>query len=382
LAGRKNIPETVKLILWGKASGRCEYEGCNHPLWKDDLTKAEFNSAYIAHIIAASPDGPRGDTILSPQLEIDESNLMLMCDPHHRLIDKHDVGGHPVERLREMKRLHEERIELQTGVDRDRRSYLLIYSPPVGDHALTVDPKHCALGMVPDFYPASNAPLLLSQTNSMSNERSSRYWEQESEALESAWAVHVEPKKRANLLHHVSVFALAPQPLLVKLGFMLSDLTHCRVHQPIREPKGWKWREESEEKDDYIVERPSADQKGPPALVLGTTNRVEDDRVHEVLPDARIWRVTVEHPHSDFLQTESQLSEFRGIIRPLLDEIKDQYGGGTAIHVFPAAAAAICVELGRCIQPRAIPTLEVYDQSRAGERFLHALTVGRAGTSL
>lgn len=45
------IPESVKIRLWGKAAGRCEYEGCNQPLWLDQLTKAEFNSAYIAHII-------------------------------------------------------------------------------------------------------------------------------------------------------------------------------------------------------------------------------------------------------------------------------------------------------------------------------------------
>src|SRR5260221_13969749 len=63
------IPETVKLRLWGKTAGCCQYEGCNDQLWVDSLTKAEFNTAYIAHIIADSPDGPRGDPILSPQLK-------------------------------------------------------------------------------------------------------------------------------------------------------------------------------------------------------------------------------------------------------------------------------------------------------------------------
>jgi hypothetical protein len=55
------IPERTKLLLWGKAGGRCEYDGCNEPLWLDSVTKFEFNAAYIAHIVADKPSGPRGD---------------------------------------------------------------------------------------------------------------------------------------------------------------------------------------------------------------------------------------------------------------------------------------------------------------------------------
>ncbi|MGI5927220.1 MAG: hypothetical protein ACOX8A_08600 [Thermacetogeniaceae bacterium] len=82
-----NVPERVKIRLWGKAAGRCEYDGCNEPLWLDSLTKAQFNVAYIAHIFADTPTGPRGDPALSEELKADINNLMLLCDKHHRLID-------------------------------------------------------------------------------------------------------------------------------------------------------------------------------------------------------------------------------------------------------------------------------------------------------
>jgi hypothetical protein len=94
------IPESVKIRLWWKAAGRCQYEGCNEPLWLDTLTLAEFNSAYIAHIIADKPAGPRGDPELSEKLKSDITNLMLLCDTHHRLVDIADVAGHPVDRPR------------------------------------------------------------------------------------------------------------------------------------------------------------------------------------------------------------------------------------------------------------------------------------------
>ena len=126
------IPENVKIRLWGKAAGRCQYEGCNEPLWYDDLTKAEFNSAYIAHIIADSPNGPRGHTILSEQLKSDLSNLMLMCDKHHRLIDKVDIAGHSIERLQAMKTAHEKRVELLSSILNDKRSHIVLYGARIG----------------------------------------------------------------------------------------------------------------------------------------------------------------------------------------------------------------------------------------------------------
>ncbi len=47
-----DIPDKIKLRLWVKSGGNCQYDGCNIPLWKDELTQADMNKAYIAHIYA------------------------------------------------------------------------------------------------------------------------------------------------------------------------------------------------------------------------------------------------------------------------------------------------------------------------------------------
>jgi len=109
------------------AAGRCEYNGCNEKLYEDPLTKFIFNQSYLAHIVADKPSGPRGDATLSNLLKADISNLMLLCDRHHRLIDKEDVAGHPVERLTEMKRKHEERIDRLTTLKDVKRSNVVLY---------------------------------------------------------------------------------------------------------------------------------------------------------------------------------------------------------------------------------------------------------------
>ena len=165
------IPERVKLQLWGKAAGRCEYEGCNQALWLDALTKVEFNSAYLAHIIADRPDGPRGDPVLSEQLKRDPSNLMLICDVHHRLIDHEDVAGHSVERLRGMKSSHEARIELLSGIGPDKQSHVLLYGANIGVHNSNISLAKAAEAMVPDWYPAESRAIELGFANSSFTDR-------------------------------------------------------------------------------------------------------------------------------------------------------------------------------------------------------------------
>ncbi len=84
---RTKIGPIVSNMLWLRAAGRCEFRGCNKRLWLDDLTKDPCNLANIAHIVSDSPDGPRGDTVRSPQLAGKIENLMLLCRDHHKVID-------------------------------------------------------------------------------------------------------------------------------------------------------------------------------------------------------------------------------------------------------------------------------------------------------
>ena len=85
MSGRPAIPDKIKMRLWLLAGGRCQYERCNEPLWRDDLTLAQMNRAYIAHIIDVNPQTQRYKPELFPRLASDISNLMLLCDTHHRL---------------------------------------------------------------------------------------------------------------------------------------------------------------------------------------------------------------------------------------------------------------------------------------------------------
>lgn len=67
-----------------------------------------------AHIISSKPNGPRGDTPIA-QSEIDSyENLILLCPTHHAEIDK-DTNSWTVEKLKETKKIHEEKVKI--GLD-------------------------------------------------------------------------------------------------------------------------------------------------------------------------------------------------------------------------------------------------------------------------
>jgi hypothetical protein len=68
----------------------------------------------IAHIIAERRDGPRGDQPMSVEERNRASNLMLLCQEHHQLVDS-KPAAYSIERLRAMKTAHEQWVETRLG---------------------------------------------------------------------------------------------------------------------------------------------------------------------------------------------------------------------------------------------------------------------------
>ncbi len=383
------IPDHVKVRLWGKAAGRCEYEGCNTPLWLDALTKAEFNTAYVAHIYADSPGGPRYDAVKSDALKADISNLMLMCDEHHRLIDKAEVDAHPVERLVAMKKAHEDRIEIVGGIAADLRSEVVLYGANVGEHNAAITWNQAALAMAPNRYPASSRAIALGLQNSLDDDRNKTYWEQESLQLKTAVDRLVRPVLSGDG-PHVSVFGLAPQPLLVLLGSLICDIHKADVYQVRdldrddldvyqlhREPKQtWSWDDDDVDAPFEVVMEPPTASHAQVAVVFGISAPVHHDRVHRVLGlDVSIWTVRLVAPGNDTLRCRRHLRQFREACRELFRRVNVEHPHLDALHVFPAMPVSACIELGRVHQPKADPPLEIYDEQRGLGGFVKAICV-------
>ena len=358
------VSEKNRLTLWTRSAGRCQYEGCNEPLLGDIVSGREkLNKAYIAHIVAAAADGPRGDPERSPLLANSVDNLMLLCDPHHRLIDREDVPGHPESRLLAMKQAHEERIAIVTAIAADRGTHILHYAARIGEHDCLVSSAMSRDAVLPGRYPLQ-APISLEVIGSDYRDSEPQYWALQIDNLRRQFALKVGERLRSGEMRHVSVFAIGPQPLLVELGQLLGDIAHVDVRQISREPRGWAWREGRPEIS-FRSRRAGGGRAAQVALNLGVSAHIADERITAVLgADCPVWAIEATQPGNDILASPACLARFRTLLRETFAAIRDVYGSETEIHLFPALPVAMAVDVGRVWMPKADLPLVIHDEHR------------------
>jgi len=165
-------------------------------------------------------------------------------------------------------------------------------------------------------------------------------------------------------IRHLSVFGLAPMPLLIEFGRLLSDISAVTVYQLHREPQGqgWKWAEDEPPVNFQVNQGKPGPQRV--ALKLAISASIDDSRVTSVLgDDISIWEVTCPSPHNDVMRREVDLSSYRRLIWQTLEQIKEKHGLEAKLSIFPAIPVSCAIELGRVWQPKAHLAFDIFDQS-------------------
>jgi hypothetical protein len=104
----------TKLRLFADSGGYCQNPSCPFALF-EEIDSKEFHLAEMAHIVAASDDGPRADTSLSEAERGAYENLILLCPTCHTRIDK-APDAFPTAMVLQWKRDHKQRIADLFGV--------------------------------------------------------------------------------------------------------------------------------------------------------------------------------------------------------------------------------------------------------------------------
>lgn len=107
---RVNPDANSRRRLWGDSGGYCGNPKCRVYLFPDDL---DVDFAELAHIIPASPKGPRGVPLsdVSAEARAHHSNLILLCANCHTTIDK-VPDPYPADMLHNWKRQRVEEIQV------------------------------------------------------------------------------------------------------------------------------------------------------------------------------------------------------------------------------------------------------------------------------
>jgi hypothetical protein len=346
-------------------------------LWKSSVTQEQVNIAQKAHIYAFSDDGPRANPGITDEEINSIDNLMLVChECHEKIDDKKDGGRYNAGLLQQWKAEHEKRIDIVTDIASDKKSSVVLYGANIGEHGGPLHYRPAAEALFPDRYPAEDHAIVLGRTNSFAQDRDEHFFEEEARHLKGRFDRRVRDRLADGSVSHLSVFGLAPQPLLILLGSLTKDIVETDVYQRHREPvQSWKWPEKDADSLGLRLDR-SDTTGGKPVLVVSLTDTISRDRITDVLgEDVTLWHVTVEEPGQNILRSKSQLSEYRNWIQGAIREIESVHGKKAPLHIFPAMGVAFAIELGRIRQPKANMPWRIYDQNHDRGGFIPALDI-------
>lgn len=375
LLKKRRVSLKTSNCLYAKSAGRCQI--CNCDLVTHPLTQTSGNYAQVAHIVAFSVNGPRGNEE-SNSKEIDDlANLMLLCYTCHKLIDD-DPDSYPLELLKEMKKEHEDRIRVMTEIGPQMKSTVLVFKSPIRGQEVSVRHDHIREAVYPYFINLKDN-VVIDLTNLKQQNESSAFLEIAKNQIECRVALfHSSRGERYNIDHH-SIFAIGPIVQLMILGTAIGSKVPATLYQFHRDTQDWKWKNKGEEVKYKLNKIQVGCSKSFVALILSLSGTVPFER----LPDnyqksATVYEITLENqiPNPTFLKKKSDLEEFKLVYLKFLALISKEHGLSEQISVFPAIPAPVAVLCGRERLPKVHPQLRVYDYDYANQGFTFQSIIG------
>ena len=371
---RTKIKDITRLLLFVRAGGRCEFDGCNEYLLHHHLTLTEGNFAQLAHIIAFKPEGPRGKVGPRPMDINDVANLMLLCPKCHKLIDD-NPSYYTRATLEKYKRRHEHRIYHVTGLGPDLKTTVVQLKANIGGHPVNIPVSQVTEAVAPR-YPTDLRGFVIDLTGVSGDDQS--FLQTAKRNIKQRIELLYDPGMDIERTRHISLFALAPIPLLIFLGRQLSNKIPVDLYQRHRDTGDWTWKTSEETVEYEFRQLRTGTDRSKLSLVLSLSGTIHlDDLPSEIDDDFYVYEITLRDatPNPTFLQTKQDLNIFKDVYQACLREIARNHGTLKAIHLFPACPAPIAVLCGHELFPKVDPALLVYDYDKAKGGFNFTLEV-------
>ncbi len=359
---------TIALLI-ARSGGRCQFQNCNKNVFLDSFTLTDSNHSNVAHIVASSPDGPRGNE-RSYELSNKVDNLMLMCYEHHHLIDK-DEKLYTVQVLQKMKLEQERRIlEALDQLYGEKTQVVALMAPIKGKDMPQFSMTQAVKAFANEKIPASPLPLYLSVATK-GDYKSIEYWEYAEKWLISHYEMNINSILNDAPNMHFSVYPCAPIPLIAKLGYIMGDKIRANVYQKTRQPDTWQWQSQelTNSFDTTITENLSGNGV---ALVISISGDVDISKVISAANPKVIIEVHAANKGVDAIKSQEDLSCFWHKYQETCEDIKNKYQC-SKISSFCAVPVSVAFEIGRRYMKGVYPLMDIYELE--GEYF-KTLTIG------
>ena len=358
------------------AHGRCMFDGCGVDLTIDPVTGTRGNFATLGHNVAASEGGTRGIIYLSHSLANDPSNVLLLCETHHRLIDTVANADYPAAALSAMRR----RFCAAANVLLDG---LALAPTPAFCVAWPVHRQRIALPSSQQIARALKpiGARLDGQLRSVTDNES-LLRTLEGADLWAAIGAAVEQTAADILLqahgegYRAALFAMGLMPALIALGAKLGNKSDITPMLRYRENGLWYWPMTEPRGEFYTID--GLDQlsgEGDVCLLLGLTAVPDTMQSTAHYLGMRVVSVVArtEYLGSGALGHPDDGATFRQRMQELLHRLRDTHGV-RSVHVLPCASNAACVFFGQAFDSHH-PDLLIYDFVSDGHGMVPRLRV-------
>jgi hypothetical protein len=370
-----DISSEATLELWVRSGGRCAR--CNAFLLEDALSEKRLNLGERAHIVGRlnTSRSPRGVSTLPVAERNNPENLILLCLSCHKTVDdKKTRDDFPVERLLEMKRDHEDRIHVVTGISPDRETAVLrIFGMVRGSMpelarqsalqtVMNGAARYARFPFAADRY---SIELDLSAIPDPEAVLGDTYWKVGCAKIDEI-TQRISYEISQNHARHLSIFALARIPLLVYLGFKLDDKIPTDLYQKQRGgDEGWLWPEDDVEPITFETnEINRGSNMDEVVVILSLSGTIGAGELPEAVAGKKTYEIRPHgiEPNRDLFRSKATLDAFSREYHDLLSKLETLQPKPQLIHLFLAAPITAAIACGRGLMRHVHPAMVVYDR--------------------
>ncbi|MBB2744688.1 UNVERIFIED_ORG: hypothetical protein FHR35_004537 [Microbispora rosea subsp. rosea] len=325
--------------------------------------------AELAHNIGAleGPDSPRSkenDGILDTE---SEENLLLLCHDCHKIIDHPDhVGLFPPEKLRQIKESFERRVEMVTeNGGLTRTAALRVGSQIRGSLALASQREVAETLLAVNYLGLVETQRSGDFTCRIHGAAGGRgFWDAAQQSIDDTLSF-VRQAIDSGDVEHISVFAIAPIPLLIYLGWCLDDKTPTQLFQKHRDRfSGWSWTDQDDPIKFEVSGTDSQNDARDVVLICAVSSEVNPTFLPGHLASAP--RIEVRpfdvDPNPTLMSHEQSLANFAEQWRVALAMAESRYPAARCWHFILSAPITIAIEVGRAIMRDSHPPITVYER--------------------
>ena len=359
--GKKPSDFTIRM-LWAKSAGMCEYPGCQERLYFDNTSASRSNFAYVAHIVASSPDGPRGDKNRSYELSDKFDNLLLLCNKHHSLIDG-DTKKYTESTLIRMKEKHEKLIDYARRFKTAPQTQIVILTSPIHGQDVEIQASELYPTFFPNRVPCQEDPIRI-RIDEIQNDRikDRTCWKLQEKKLKDEFNVRVMAFFDSHPDICCDLFALAPIPLLARFGDLLGNKRSVFLHHKQRTTNTWEWKNKKKTIAFTMEEQTVNETDDEIVLALSLSENINVPNLSsDIKGIKKVFEIKVNNPNTECVKCQSDIDEFIRVYNVVLSKIHNTYSKCSLVHVIAAAPAVIAIEIGRQRMRNVHPKLVMYN---------------------